>query len=70
MDKNSQAYQDAFARIRAAIKSELVDENMSYPEGWHGGWLHPGTENTAEYMLDDIAAAATRAAFGIESSDE
>lgn len=67
MDTESQAYRDAWARVRAAIKAELVDDNMEYPEGWHGGWLSPGDDEAADAMLDDLACMATRAAFGIET---
>lgn len=65
MDTDSQAYKDAWARVRAAIKAELVDESMDYPEGWHGGWLNPDDDASADHMLDDLACMATRAVFGI-----
>lgn len=66
MSPDSQAYKDAWARVRAAIKDELVDANMEYPQGWSGGWLVPHDDNAANSMLDDLACMALRAAFGIE----
>lgn len=66
MSPDSQAYRDAHARVRAALKDELVDTNMQYSEGWHGGWLCPSSERSADAMLDDMACMAVRAAFGID----
>ncbi len=65
MSPDSQAYKDAWARVRAAIKMELMDVNTDYPR-WSDGWLTPGSDESADSMLDDIACMATRAAFGIE----
>lgn len=44
---------------------ELMDANTDYPR-WSDGWLTPGSDESADSMLDDIACMATRAAFGIE----
>jgi hypothetical protein len=66
MDANSQAYRDAWARVRAAIKTEIVDKNMEYRKGWHRGWLIPASDQAADAMLDDLACMATHAAFGID----
>jgi hypothetical protein len=49
--------------VRDAIKRELVDANMDYPEGWHGGWLSPGSDDMADAMLNGLADVAVDAAF-------
>lgn len=69
MNQNSQAYRDARARARAAIKAKLVDSNVEYPNGWHGGWLTPGNDKSADSMLDDIACMATRAVLGMDAAE-
>lgn len=69
MSPSSQAYKDAWSRVRAAIKDELVDRNMEYPEGWASGWLVPGDERAADALLDYVACMAVRAAFGIETDE-
>lgn len=55
-----------WSAVRAAIKDEIVDRNMDYPEGWHGGWLSPGSEGAADSMLNGLADIAIEAAFALD----
>ncbi len=52
--------------VRSAIKDELVDRNMDYPEGWHGGWLSPGSDAMGDAMLNGLADVAIEAALALD----
>lgn len=55
------AVDDLTSRVRDAIKDVIVDQNMTYPEGWSGGWLVPDGDDAADAMLDEIAISAVAA---------
>lgn len=54
MHENSQAYKDAWSRVRAAIEKSLIDSRVQ----------------ANQYALDDAACWAVRAAFGMEPEIE
>lgn len=60
MNRNSNAYHDAWKRARDAIQKELFGDGEPSFDALNG------SKKKIEYLLDDCAAVATCAVLGIE----